>query len=328
VNSIFNKPVIRWGIIGCGAVTEVKSGPAYQKTQGFELAAVMRRDLSLAKSYAQRHDIKRYCDDAASIINDPEIDAIYIATPPDSHKHYALLVAEAAKPCCIEKPLAPSYQDSVEICQAFKDKELPLFVAYYRRSLPRFNKVKSLLDIKAIGNVRHVSWHLSKPANPLDLSGEYNWRTDKTIAKGGYFDDLASHGLDLISYLLGDFKQVQGIGTNQQGLYSSFDAVTANWLHESGITGVGSWNFGASSRQDIITIYGSGGELSFSVFDEQPLVLTQGSKREEFFIDNPENIQLYHVKNIHNQLVNGILHPSTGETALHTSWAMEMIVQD
>ena len=328
MNRPTSKPLTRWGIIGCGAVTEIKSGPAYQKTPGFELSAVMRRNIALAKDYAQRHQVSSYFDDAASIINNPDIDAVYIATPPDSHKHYALLVANAGKACCIEKPLAPSYQDSVEICDAFKAKRLPLFVAYYRRSLPRFNKVKSLLGNNAIGDIRHVSWHLSKSANTLDLSGEYNWRTDKKIAKGGYFDDLASHGLDLISYLLGDFKQVQGIANNQQGLYSAFDAVTANWLHNSGITGVGSWNFGASSRQDNLTIYGNAGELSFSVFDEQPIVLTQGSKREEFFIDNPANIQLYHVKNMREQLVYGHKHPSTGETALHTSWAMAKILQD
>ncbi len=185
-----------------------------------------------------------------------------------------------------------------------------------------------MLNNRAIGDIRHVHWHLSKSANPLDLSGEYNWRTDKKIAKGGYFDDLASHGLDLISYLLGDFKQVQGLAHNQQGLYSSYDAVTANWLHVNGVTGSGSWNFSASSRQDTLTIYGSAGELSFSVFAEQPLVLTQGTNREEFFIENPENIQLYHVKNMRDQLVQGIQHPSTGDTALHTSWVMEKILQD
>ena len=193
--------VIRWGIIGCGAVTEIKSGPAYQKTAGFELSAVMRRDLKLAQDYAQRHQVARFSDNAADIINDDAIDAVYIATPPDSHKHYALLVAAAGKPCCIEKPLAPSYQESLAIDQAFREAGVPLFVAYYRRSLPRFNKVKSLLESGAIGQVRHISWHLSKPANVIDTSGEYNWRTDKTIAPGGYFDDLASHGLDLFSFL-------------------------------------------------------------------------------------------------------------------------------
>jgi predicted dehydrogenase len=318
--------VIRWGIIGCGAVTEVKSGPAYQKTAGFELTAVMRRDLKLAESYAQRHNVAKFSDNAAELINDDTIDAIYIATPPDSHKHYALMLADAGKPCCIEKPLASSYQESLAIEQAFKKANVPLFIAYYRRSLPRFNKVKNLLESKAIGQVRNISWQLSKPASALDLSGEYNWRTDKNIAVGGYFDDLASHGLDLFSFLLGDFQQVSGIATNQQGLYSAFDAVTACWQHESGVTGIGSWNFGGAARQDSVNIVGSEGELNFSVFDEVPIVLTQGNSREIFTIENPKNIQLYHVENIYQQLVNGQQHPSNGASALHTSWVMDKVL--
>lgn len=318
---------IRWGMIGCGAVTEIKSAPAYQKTLGFELAAVMRRDLALAEDYALRHQVAKFSDKAEDIINDDNIDAVYIATPPDSHKHYALLVAQAGKPCCIEKPLAPSYQDSLAIEQAFKKANTPLFVAYYRRSLPRFNKVKNLLENSAIGQVRHISWHLSKPANAIDLSGQYNWRTDRNIAPAGYFDDLASHGLDLFSFLLGDFQQAKGISSNQQGLYSAFDAVTACWQHKSGVTGVGSWNFGGASRQDQVSIVGSEGELNFSVFDEVPVTLTQGDNKQEFIIENPENIQLYHVNNIYQQLVNNQPHPSTGTSALHTSWLMDEILK-
>ncbi|MFQ3338149.1 MAG: 1,5-anhydro-D-fructose reductase (1,5-anhydro-D-mannitol-forming) [Colwellia sp.] len=323
---IREKKVIRWGMIGCGAVTEIKSGPAYQKTIGFELSAVMRRDLALAKDYAHRHQVARYSNNAEDIINDASIDAVYIATPPDSHKQYALLVAKAGKPCCIEKPLAPSYQESLAIEQAFRKANVPLFVAYYRRSLPRFNKVKAILEKGTIGKVRHVSWQLSKPANTIDLSGQYNWRTDKSIAVGGYFDDLASHGLDLFAFLLGDFKKVSGIGTNQQGLYSAFDAITACWQHENGITGTGSWNFGAATRQDNVTILASEGLLSFSIFDETPIVLTQGNNSETLVIENPINIQLHHVENIYQQLVNGQQHPSNGSSALHTSWVMDKIL--
>jgi predicted dehydrogenase len=318
--------VIRWGMIGCGAVTEIKSGPAYQKTAGFELSAVMRRDLALAKDYAQRHQVAKYSNNAEDIINDDDIDAIYIATPPDSHKNYALLVAEAGKPCCIEKPLAPTYEASLSIEKAFKEANVPLFVAYYRRSLPRFNKVKYLLESNAIGQIRHISWQLNKPANAMDLSEKYNWRTDKDIAKGGYFDDLASHGLDLFSFLLGDFQKVSGITTNQQGLYTAFDAVSACWQHENGVIGVGSWTFGAAERQDKVTIVGSKGQLDFSVFDESPIVLNQGHHSETFIIENPENIQLYHVANIYQQLVNGQQHPSNGRSALHTSWVMDKIL--
>lgn len=128
---------VKWGIIGCGNVTEVKSGPAYQITDGFELVAVMRRNFDLAKDYAKRHNVPRYYNDADALINDPEVDAVYIATPPDTHHYYAMKVAQANKICCIEKPMAPSYVECLEITNTFKTKGLPLFVAYYRRSLPR-----------------------------------------------------------------------------------------------------------------------------------------------------------------------------------------------
>jgi len=319
--------IVRWGIIGCGAVTEVKSGPAYQKTDGFELTAVMRRDQSLGKDYAKRHNIEKFYTEVTDLINDDDIDAVYIATPPDTHKLFGLQVAKAGKICCIEKPLAPSYQDCLEITQAFEKANIPLFVAYYRRSLPRFSKVKTLLEQGQIGKVRHITWHLSKAANEVDLSGEYNWRTDKNIAIGGYFDDLASHGLDLFSHLLGEYENVKGIGFNQQKLYSSFDSVSACWLHKNGITGSGSWNFGGCSRQDKVVIYGSKGEMTFSVFDESQIQIHTNDKTEEIFIENPENIQLYHVQNIKEQLLSGIKHPSSGATATHTSWVMDQILK-
>lgn len=317
-----------WGIIGCGKVTELKSGPAYQKTEGFSVNAVMRRDIDKAKDYATRHNIPKYYTHADDLINNPEIDAIYIATPPDSHEYYALKVAKAGKICCIEKPMAPTYQACCNINKAFQDKNLPLFVAYYRRSLPRFIKIKSWIENQKIGDIRHISWHLSKPANAIDLSKTYNWRTDASIAPAGYFDDLASHGLDLFTFLLGDILQADGIAINQQGLYTSNDAVTGHWLHKSGITGSGSWNFGTNKREDQVQIYGSEGKINFSVFNEEPIVLAHNNKIESLIIEHPENIQLYHVQNIKKHLLNQSVHPSTGKTAAHTAWVMEKILNN
>lgn len=317
---------INWGILGCGNVTEIKSGPAYQKTEGFQIEAVMRRDEAKAQDYAKRHGISKYYTNADDLINDPEINAIYIATPPDTHKLYGLKVAIAGKICCIEKPLAPNYRDSLEIYEAFKDKNIPLFVSYYRRSLPRFEKIKTWLDTNRIGDIRHIRWHLSKPATTLDLTRNYNWRTDAEIATGGYFDDLASHGLDLFIYLLGDIKRVAGISLNQQGLYSAKDAATACWLHESGITGTGSWNFGCSVREDSVEIFGSKGKISFSVFENEPIILLNEEGKFNLFIENPENIQLYHVQQMREHLLGNCVHPSNGSTACHTSWVMDKII--
>ena len=317
---------IRWGIIGCGAVTEVKSGPPYQQTAGFSLEGVFRRDLAKAQDYAHRHHVNQVFDSAESLIQSADIDAVYIATPPDSHKYYALKVARAGKPCCIEKPLSPSYADSRAIVAAFEQRKIPLFVAYYRRSLPRFNFVKTSLNDNVIGNVRHVSWHLSKAPNEWDVQGKPNWRTDAAIAPAGYFDDLASHGLDLLSWLLGDFTHVHGFATNQQDLYSAKDAITACWLHDGGVTGTGSWNFGTRERSDEVVLYGSEGEIRFSVFEEEDVVITNSDGAKRHFIPNPHHVQQHHVENLANALISGVAHPSTGLTALHTSWVMDKIL--
>ena len=318
--------IYRWGIIGCGKVTEVKSGPAYQKTAGFELHAVMRRDREKAKDYAHRHGVAKFYEQAEDLINDPEIDAVYIATPPDSHAHYALKVAAAGKICCIEKPMASSFEECLRINKAFEEKGIPLFVAYYRRSLPRFAQVKAWLDAQEIGAVRHINWHLSKPANYIDLSGEYNWRTDAKIATGGYFDDLASHGLNLFAYLLGPISRADGCSVNQQGLYTARDSVVGNWVHDAEITGSGSWNFGSWKREDDVAIYGEMGKITFSVFGEAPLVLENEEGTKSLEIENPENIQLFHVQNMRKHLVENQMHPSTGKTAALTSWVMDAIL--
>ncbi len=319
--------IIKWGIIGCGKVTEIKSGPAYKQIDGFEIEAVMRRNLELAEDYAKRHQIKSYYNDADKLINDANVDAVYIATPPDSHHCYALKVAAAGKICCIEKPMAPTYNECIEINNAFQKKNLPLFVAYYRRSLPRFEKIKSLLDDQVIGDIRHISWHLSNPVNEIDLSKKYNWRTDYKIAVGGYFDDLASHGLDLFTFLLGPIEKVFGLSANQQGLYSAKDAISGTWLHNTGVTGSGYWNFGAFEKKDSVEITGNQGKLTFSVFEEAPIEVFTFKGQQNFMIDNPKHIQLYHVKNMRKDLDGLLKHPSTGVTAAHTSWVMDKILE-
>lgn len=318
--------VMRWGVIGCGDVMEKKSGPAYQQTPGFELAAVMGRNAQKVEDYASRHKVEHCYTDAEALINDKAIDAVYIATPPDSHQLYALKVAAAGKPCCVEKPLAPTYHESMMIATVFKQHQIPLFVAYYRRSLPRFQQVKAWLDEKRIGELRHVNWHFAKPVHPKDMSSDYNWRTDANIAPAGYFDDLACHGLDLLIYLLGDIAEVSGVMTAQQNLYTAKDAVAACWLHSNGVTGSGSWNFSCHQREDRVTVSGSSGKIEFSVFADVPITLTTDNGSEDQLIANPDPIQLPHVRQMQKCLAENDTHPSTGESAAHTSWVMSKIL--
>src|SRR5262245_60223017 len=196
------KQTIRWGIIGCGDVTEVKSGPGFQKAQGSELVAVMRRDRAKAADYAKRHGVGRWYDDADALIRDPQVDAVYVATPPGSHLEYALRVAAAKKPCYVEKPMARSHVECRRMIEAFERARVPLFVAYYRRALPRFVRAKELIESGALGRVTGCRYRMSRLYLPNPAPA---WRLDAQQSGGGIFLDIGSHVLDVLDYLLGEF---------------------------------------------------------------------------------------------------------------------------
>ncbi len=183
---IFDK--VRWGIIGCGDVTEVKSGPAFQKIKHSELTAVMRRTGELAKDYAVRHNVPKWYDNADELINDPEVDAVYIATPPGSHKEYTIKAAKAGKPVYVEKPMALNFTQCQEMIAACENSSVPLYVAYYRRAMPRFLKIKELLENNAVGEVRFITTtQFQKVSEDMIHSQKLPWRVQPELAGGGLF---------------------------------------------------------------------------------------------------------------------------------------------
>jgi 1,5-anhydro-D-fructose reductase (1,5-anhydro-D-mannitol-forming) len=316
---------IRWAMIGHGSVTEQKSAPAFQQTEGFELAAVVGRDLARVQAYAQRKGIAQASTDVAAVLADPNIHAVYIATPPSSHCALALQVAAAGKHCCVEKPMALNLVEAQAMVAAFERANKSLFVAHYRRSLPRFAQVKRWIDQGRIGAVRHVRWQLSRVPKAAD-SAVGNWRLQPDISGGGYFMDLAPHGLDLLIHWCGPAHQVGGAAVNQARSYAADDAVAAYWVHANGATGVGSWHFNAHRRVDELLIEGSTGEIRCAVFDDAPLVLsTHGASDELLTIDNPSAIQLPHVQAMRAHWRGELQHPATGEQALHVVAMMASI---
>jgi predicted dehydrogenase len=316
---------IRWGIIGCGDVTEVKSGPGLQKARSSALVAVMRRNGDLAADYARRHHVPRWYDDAAALINDPEVDAVYVATPPDSHRDYTIQAAQAGKPVYVEKPMARNHAECQQMVEACRAAGVPLFVAYYRRMLPRFLKIRELLTQGAIGQPRFVSVTLYQKRPDIDPAS-LPWRVLPEIAGAGIFLDLASHTLDILDYLLSPIRAAQGIAGNQGGLYRAEDIVSGAWLHESGVQGVGTWCFTAFRNVDQNEIIGSAGKLTFSTFDTEPVLLTTAEGVTEFPLDNPPHVQQPLIQTIVDDL-NGVgACPSTGESAARTSWVMDQML--
>jgi len=319
---------IRWGIIGCGNVTEAKSGPAFQKAEHSTLVAVMRRNGKLANDYALRHGVPKWYDNAESLIHDPEVDAVYIATPPAFHKKYALAVARAGKPVYVEKPMALNYAECEEMIEACEKASVPLFVAYYRRALPRFLKVKQLLDDKAIGEIRSVNVAFYQQPSPNDLDIEkQGWRVKPEISGGGYFCDLACHTLDLLMFYFGPINKVCGFASNQAELYEAEDIVTGLFNFESGIHGVGTWCFSAYGNLDAVEIVGTKGKMGFSTFGADPVTLVTGERSEQFHIEHPPHVQQPLIQTVVNALLGQGSCPSTGRTAAMTNWVMDEMLK-
>lgn len=324
---------VRWGMIGCGDVAEVKSGPAFYKTPGSKLVAVMRRNAEKAEDYARRHEVPRWYSDADQLINDPEVNAVYIATPPGSHCEYTLRAAAAGKPVYVEKPMALNYEQCKQMIAACEKAGVPLFVAYYRRTLPNHLKVKELVDSGAIGDVRSVNIRLYWPTewHSRFSDGELPWRVDPEIAGGGYFFDLASHQLDFLDFVFGPIVEASGIVANQARLYPAEDIVSAIFQFESGVIGNGVWCFTVdqSSRTEIAEITGSEGRITFHSFDMGPVRLETRSGAQEFQCELPQHVHQPLVETIVSELRGGGEKcPSTGVTAARTAWVMDEIVRE
>ena len=320
---------IKWGFIGCGEVTEKKSGPAFDMVEGSAVHAVMSRNLERARAYAERHSIPRYYADAQQLIDDPEVNAVYIATPPSSHATYAIMAMKAGKPVYVEKPLAQSYEECLRVNAVSKQTGVPCFVAYYRRYLPYFMRVRELVEGGAIGRVVSVRIRFSVPPRDLDYNRTaLPWRVQRDIAGGGYFYDLAPHQIDLLQEMFGPITRAAGFCANRGGLYETEDTVSAAFQFADGLPGSGSWCFCAhdSARTDRIDIVGDGGAIVFSVFTYEPIELHTPEGKQEFVVPNPPHVQLPLITRVVEHLLGRETCTLNSVSATSVNWVMDRIL--
>ena len=206
--------------------------------------AVMSRSEDKVRSYAERHNIPKWYTDAQQLIDDPDVNAVYIATPPSTHVTYAIMTLKSGKPAYIEKPLASNYQDCGRINRIAEKTGVPCFAAYYRRYLPYFIKVKQIITSGEIGKVINVQLRSAAPPRDLDYSRQnLPWRVQPDIAGGGYFYDFAPHQIDMLQEIFGPIVEAKGYCDNRDGLYETEDTVSAAFRFASGLPGSGSWCF-------------------------------------------------------------------------------------
>ncbi|MEQ9438906.1 MAG: Gfo/Idh/MocA family oxidoreductase [Cyclobacteriaceae bacterium] len=307
---------IRWGMIGAGDVAEVKSGPAFQRVAGSELIALMRRNAEKAADFARRHQVPEWYDDARKMLQQADINAVYIATPPASHLEYALMALEAGKDVYLEKPMAMTEAECQQINEAVQRSGRKLAVAHYRRALPAFQQVKQLLEEGAIGTPKLALLRILQPEkSSIITETETNWRVQPQLSGGGLFHDIAPHQIDLMLHYFGQPLAYEGTSLNQAGQYEADDVVNGFIRFEGEVLFQGTWAFSvpeAVAREEVQVI-GSEGSLSFTFYGSD-VYLQQGTHQETFSFEHPAHIQQPMIEQVVRYFKGTAANPCSGET--------------
>ena len=308
--------MIRWGMIGAGDVAEVKSGPAFNKVENSTLVALVRRNAARARDYADRHNVPDWYTDAGEMLKRDDINAVYIATPPSTHRDYALASLQAGKDVYLEKPMALNAAESREILDTANRLGRKLCLAHYRRELPAFRKVKALIDAGVIGAIQYAKIEIIQPEDSgIITKTEENWRTNAAISGGGLFHDIGPHQIDLMMHYFGPPRDFCGFSTEKTPGVA--DIVSGQIEFQNGTIFQGIWNFAApkAEARDQCTVLGSKGKIEFSFYRERVSLDAEG-KNETFEFANPENIQLPLIDKVVGYFRGEGKNPCTGQDGL------------
>lgn len=314
------KGQIVWGILGCGDVTEVKSGPALQKANRSAVLQVMRRDGQKAADYAARHGIDQWTDSAEAMISNPDLDAIYVATPPSTHADYAIRAMRAGKHVMVEKPMALTIAECVAMRAAQAQTGQKLTVAFYRRALPRFERMREIIQKGEIGEVRLVE---AKQFLPADRRPGQAWKLDPEIGGGGLFADMQTHTLDWLRYMFGAPTAARGQMKQQSGAYKAEDLVT--YLIDFGdVSAVGQFSYAAYAGEESVTVHGSAGAVSMGFFRPSPLTLVTADGPREIDLPDPAHVHQPFVERVVSYFLDDAPNPCPAEEGQGTNELLEV----
>lgn len=295
---------VKWGMIGTGSVTEVKSGPGFYKSKNSELYGVFNRNRDKAIDWAKRHGINKVYETIDEMLMDENIDAIYIATPPNVHKEYAIRCLEAGKIPYIEKPMAFNYNECQDILKVSKEKNIPVYVAFYRRGMEKYIKIKELLDEGVLGNIKYVEVRQIMKLEDSDLNREkLPWRVIPEITGGGKFIDMGVHVLDILDFFFGHINVAKGVATNLGGYYDVEDTVSASFMFENGVVGNGMWCYVAGHEEEYVRIVGDKGYMIFEGLGYGPIKIYDGNEVQELKFNSPDHVAQPYIQQVVDEII-------------------------
>ncbi|MDD4872974.1 MAG: Gfo/Idh/MocA family oxidoreductase [Kiritimatiellae bacterium] len=305
---------IRWGVVGAGNVFENKSGPALCKVPNSELVAVMRTNAAKAEETARRHGAQRWYTDAQSLIADPDVNAVYIASPHYLHQEHVALAARAGKIVLCEKPVGINTvqaRQAVDVCKA---NGVSLTVAYYRRFWDVVRAMKNFLYDGAIGEVVTARAQLSDWFNG---DAERGWLTARAKSGGGALANAGAHWIDLIRFLLGEVTDVMADASSKGRGWEIDDTTIVQMRMANGALASLISTFCSPISVNELDISGTEGRLYASPLSEGHLILHRRGREPEILnYPRKDVVHMGLIAELVPRLLRGEPSPLPGEEAV------------
>lgn len=272
---------LKWGVIGAGGIADRRTLPGMMLADNADLIAVMEINQEMAEKLRTKYSAKRAYDNIDSLLADPEIEAVYIASPVSSHKEQAIKAARAKKHILIEKPLAFSIEDGEEVLKVAKENNVIIAAGFMMRFHSFHQQMKEIVQSGGIGEV--VSCRGQLTCWYPDIDGA--WRQKFALSGGGAMMDMGVHCIDLIQFITGyKAKKVTGFSGNKTFRYEVEDSASLIMELENGAYAYVDSNFNIpdAAARCRLEIYGTKGSL----LAEGTIAQVEGGSVQTFFSDD------------------------------------------
>ena len=290
---------LTWGLIGAGDIVKKRVGPALRDIASCHFYAVARTHSDLAESSARELGASKGYSTWQELIHDPEIEAVYIATPVYLHAEMTMAAAAAGKHVLCEKPMAMNPGDCDKMIQACKKHNVKLGIAYYRHFYPVLNRIKTVIASGAIGEIVYIQMNAFDYFDPGPSHPRY-WLLQKDKSGGGPMFDFGCHRIEMFLNLLGRVKTVKGFCSNVLFSREVEDTGTAFFHFDSGAHGVLSITHASAEPQDTVNVFGSKGSMLLPVLNSGTITLK--TPQGEFIENHPPPA------NFHQPLIEDFVH--------------------
>jgi predicted dehydrogenase len=274
---------LRWGLIGCGDISQKRVAPALRSIPECELIAVSRARVELAEAFANEFGAKRWYGDWRELIADDEIDAVYIATPVYLHAEQTAAAAEAGKSVLCEKPMAMNPDECEQMIAVCDHEDVKLGVAYYRRFYPSIRRVKEIIESGEIGKPVIAQINAFERFNPAPGEDRY-WLLEKSKSGGGPMMDFGCHRLEILLNLFGPIERTTAVIGRALLDREVEDTCVAIFEFGSGAQASLAVTHAAFESRDTLDIYCSAGSIHTTSLNrgEIRIVTTAGERIESY----------------------------------------------